>query len=59
MIQAPEDMQGESLVPLLKGNHDQWDREAYIITIMSIHQYIWQRDTMELSIKNINSLTLL
>ena len=28
MIQAPDDMQGESLVPLLKGSADQWDREA-------------------------------
>jgi arylsulfatase A-like enzyme len=28
MIQVPEDMQGESLVPLLKGNNNQWDREA-------------------------------
>ena len=28
MIQVPDDMQGESLVPLLKGSADQWDREA-------------------------------
>ena len=28
MIQAPDDMQGESLVPLLKESADQWDREA-------------------------------
>ena len=28
MIQAPDDMQGESLVPLLKGSADQWDRDA-------------------------------
>ncbi len=27
-IAVPEDMQGESLVPLLKGNSAQWDREA-------------------------------
>ncbi len=27
-IEAPEDMQGKSLVPLLKGREDQWDREA-------------------------------
>ncbi|HCO85492.1 MAG TPA: sulfatase, partial [Arenibacter sp.] len=27
-ITAPEDMQGESLMPLLKGKSDQWNREA-------------------------------
>jgi arylsulfatase A-like enzyme len=27
-IKAPEDMQGESLMPLLKGDNDQWDRKA-------------------------------
>jgi arylsulfatase A-like enzyme len=27
-IQAPEDMQGKSLVPLLKGKKEPWDREA-------------------------------
>lgn len=27
-ISAPQDMQGESLMPLLTGNKDQWDREA-------------------------------
>ncbi len=27
-IQAPSDMQGESLMPLLAGKDDQWDREA-------------------------------
>ncbi len=27
-IKAPEDMQGESLVPLLKGDDDSWDRDA-------------------------------
>ena len=27
-IKAPEDMQGESLMPLLKGKSDQWNREA-------------------------------
>ncbi len=27
-IEAPEDMQGESLVPLLKGEDDAWDRDA-------------------------------
>jgi arylsulfatase A-like enzyme len=27
-IKAPEDMQGESLVPLLKGDTTQWDRDA-------------------------------
>jgi len=27
-IDAPSDMQGESLVPLLKGEEDKWDREA-------------------------------
>jgi len=27
-IEAPGDMQGESLMPLLKGNTSQWDREA-------------------------------
>lgn len=27
-IEAPSDMQGESIVPLLKGNDDQWDRDA-------------------------------
>ncbi len=26
-IEAPEDMQGESLIPLLKGDVDKWDRE--------------------------------
>jgi arylsulfatase A-like enzyme len=26
-IEAPDDMQGESLVPLLKGEDDRWDRE--------------------------------
>ena len=28
MIDAPDEMQGESLIPLLKGNSKQWDREA-------------------------------
>ncbi|WP_339708732.1 sulfatase [uncultured Kriegella sp.] len=27
-IEAPDDMQGESLMPLLKGQNDQWNREA-------------------------------
>jgi arylsulfatase A-like enzyme len=27
-IEAPTDMQGESLIPLLKGNNSQWNREA-------------------------------
>lgn len=27
-IQAPNDMQGKSLVPLLKGNNENWDRDA-------------------------------
>ena len=27
-IEAPEDMQGESLIPLLTGNNDQWTRDA-------------------------------
>ena len=27
-IDAPDDMQGESLMPLLKGQNDQWNREA-------------------------------
>ena len=27
-IPAPDDMQGESFVPLLKGNDEEWDREA-------------------------------
>lgn len=27
-IKAPEDMQGESLIPLLKGDNDRWDRKA-------------------------------
>jgi arylsulfatase A-like enzyme len=27
-IEAPSDMQGESLVPLLTGNNSQWDRDA-------------------------------
>ncbi len=27
-IEAPNDMQGESLIPLLKGQNDQWNREA-------------------------------
>ncbi len=27
-ITPPEDMQGESLIPLLKGNSESWDREA-------------------------------
>ena len=27
-IGAPDDMQGESIVPLLKGEDDQWDRDA-------------------------------
>ncbi len=27
-INAPTDMQGESIVPLLKGDDDQWDRDA-------------------------------
>jgi arylsulfatase A-like enzyme len=27
-IEAPDDMQGESIVPLLKGEDDQWDRDA-------------------------------
>ncbi len=27
-IEAPEDMQGESLVPLLKGEDESWDRDA-------------------------------
>ena len=28
MIDVPDDMQGESLVPLLKGETEQWNREA-------------------------------
>ena len=28
MIDQPNDMQGESLIPLLKGEFDQWNREA-------------------------------
>ena len=28
MIEAPEDMQGESLIPLLKGDNKKWDRDA-------------------------------
>ena len=28
MIDAPKDMQGESLIPLLKGNSDKWNRES-------------------------------
>ena len=27
-IEAPKDMQGKSLIPLLKGNKEQWDRDA-------------------------------
>ncbi len=27
-IEAPDDMQGESLIPLLKGNDEQWNRDA-------------------------------
>jgi arylsulfatase A-like enzyme len=27
-IEIPEDMQGESLIPLLKGNNEQWNRDA-------------------------------
>ncbi len=27
-IEAPDDMQGESLMPLMTGNEDQWDRNA-------------------------------
>ncbi len=27
-IEAPDDMQGKSLIPLLKGDNSQWDREA-------------------------------
>jgi arylsulfatase A-like enzyme len=27
-IQAPDDMQGKSLIPLLKGNNEQWNRDA-------------------------------
>ncbi len=27
-IEAPDDMQGESIVPLLKGEEDHWDRDA-------------------------------
>ena len=27
-VQAPEDMQGESLVPLLSGQHEKWTRDA-------------------------------
>jgi arylsulfatase A-like enzyme len=28
MIEAPEDMQGESLIPLLKGDIEKWNRNA-------------------------------
>ena len=28
MISVPDDMQGESLIPLLKGNFDKWNRDA-------------------------------
>ena len=28
MIEAPKDMQGESLIPLLKGNSSKWNRES-------------------------------
>jgi arylsulfatase A-like enzyme len=27
-IEAPDDMQGESLMPLLEGNFEEWDRDA-------------------------------
>jgi arylsulfatase A-like enzyme len=27
-IEAPDDMQGESLIPLMKGNTEKWDRDA-------------------------------
>lgn len=27
-IEAPDDMQGESLMPLLEGNYEEWDRDA-------------------------------
>ncbi len=27
-IEIPDDMQGESLIPLLEGNDEKWDREA-------------------------------
>ena len=29
MIDIPGDMQGESLMPLLTGNNNEWDREVY------------------------------
>jgi arylsulfatase A-like enzyme len=28
MIEVPSDMQGESLIPLLKGNNSEWTRES-------------------------------
>ena len=28
MIEAPDDMQGESLIPLLNGNYNNWTRES-------------------------------
>ena len=28
MIDIPDDMQGESLIPLLKGNSQEWTRDA-------------------------------
>ena len=28
MIDAPDDMQGESLIPIMKGDNDSWTREA-------------------------------
>ena len=28
MIDAPSDMQGESLIPLLKGDNENWTRDA-------------------------------
>ena len=35
MIDIPGDMQGESLMPLLTGNNNEWDREKYIIITMN------------------------
>ena len=40
-IVPPSDMQGESLMPLLTGNKDEWTRGCPIITTMNILPCTW------------------
>ena len=54
MINIPDDMQGESLMPLLTGNNENGIEKRFIIITMNTHLYIWSKGIMELLVKIIN-----